>query len=129
MEELPIIEPDASQSDAMQAIGAAGAAAGAVRLDEGFAVLSANAILATDTDEERVGAIARREGITIPDDAVNLGGTSISIKPNRMTLPSFDAPAGYKQCQVNGNHTFPLDYGQNVCWHDNGQLRTIYLGD
>lgn len=129
MKDVPIVDPEATQDHALRAIGDAGVGAAAVRLDDGFVLLSASAILSADVDQERIGAVARRDGITLPNDAISLGGTSLSVRQDRMTLPSFDAPAGYKQCQVNGNHTYPLDYAQNACWHDDGELRTVYLGD
>ena len=127
--ELPIVDEGATQGDAMQAISAAGSGAIAVQMDDGVSVLPADTILDEDVDQERLGALARRKGITLPDDGFTIRGPMIHVRTDQVLLPSFDAPSGYKECQKDNNHTYPLTYDRNQCWRDKGELRTIYLGD
>lgn len=125
---IPVIGEDWTQGAAMRAIRAAQAGAAAVRVGEDFRILPAAVILQASSDDKLVGALARTSGFEVPQGNFDLSIASISFDPYRVVLPSFDAPAGYLQCQKNENHVYELNYDRPTCWRDGGALLTVYAG-
>lgn len=125
---LPVIAEDETLGAAMEVIQRAHASAAAVKVGRGYRVLAAEAILRASCDADRVGVLARATGFGLPEGFELLDG-SISFQRNRVVLPRFDAPSGYKECEIDRNHTYRLDYDRPTCWREGGNLRTVYAGD